>query len=98
MKYTVTKMKGGVADVWYMVIMPDDDFNDYAKRVANYCFRTPKVIDKNLREFLDNGFLPIQYKDRVKFLFDELEIPGECLGIISRTAAKLFGSTNDYTT
>lgn len=98
MNRTIRRMSGGVDDVWYMVIMPDEEYFEYAKRVANYLFRTPNQIDKNLNEYIQNGFMPIQNRQKIRFLFEELEIPSDCLGLISQTAAKLFGAIDDHIT
>ena len=91
MEYEIRKMSGEVAPVWHMVIMPDSDYIEYCCRIAYYTHKWPRKSMELLKKFLSDGYLPIMNREDYGFIFEELEIPSDKLGIISKFAAVRFG-------
>jgi hypothetical protein len=91
MNYKVVKQFGGVAPVWHMVVLPEDDYFEYCFRIANYTHEPTKKVKKKLEEYVKQGFIPILHASKYEFIFEELDIPGNHLGIICQSAAEVYG-------
>lgn len=84
-------MSGGIARKWHIVILPEDEYKDYAMRVVSFTGKFGKDHKKTLSSYISDGFMPVLFRDDVNFLFQELEIPSDVAGLISRSTAETFG-------
>lgn len=90
MKRIIKEMSGGVARKWHIVILPDEEYCEYAQRVANFTSAFNKS-SKIYSTYVKDGFMPVLFRNEVSFLFNELEIPSDVAGLICKSTAHKFG-------